>query len=173
GTNQSLETFAVGKENVVVCKSMSKVYALSGARVAYLCAGHRLIKELRALTPPWAVSLLGQVAAVAALQDQEYYVQRYEETHVLRTQLADGLKALSNLEIVPSVANFLLCHLPENGVDAATVVDRCRPHRLFLRDAKVMGTQLGNHALRIAVKDEATNNRMLKILAHVLDARAH
>ena len=172
GTNQSLESFAAGRENVVVCKSMSKVYALSGARVAYLCAGHRLIKELKPLTPPWAVSLLGQVAAVAALHDQEYYVQRYEETHVLRRQLADGLKPLSNLEIVPSVANFLLCHLPKNGIDAATVVEGCRLDGLFVRDAKAMGTQLGNHALRIAVKDEATNNRMLKILARVLDARA-
>ena len=38
GADQSLEMFAARSENVIVCKSMSKVYALSGARVAYLCA---------------------------------------------------------------------------------------------------------------------------------------
>ena len=33
---------------------MSKVYALSGARVAYLCAGPHQLEALRAITPPWA-----------------------------------------------------------------------------------------------------------------------
>src|SRR6185295_17896020 len=37
GPEQSLEQFAVRRDNVVICKSMSKVYALSGMRVAYLC----------------------------------------------------------------------------------------------------------------------------------------
>ena len=36
---------------------MSKVYALSGARAAYLCAGAHQLEELRAITPPWVVSL--------------------------------------------------------------------------------------------------------------------
>ena len=39
GPDQSPETFAAASENVIVCKSMSKVYALSGVRAAYLCAG--------------------------------------------------------------------------------------------------------------------------------------
>jgi histidinol-phosphate/aromatic aminotransferase/cobyric acid decarboxylase-like protein len=38
GPGESLEAFAASSRNVVVCKSMSKVYALSGARAAYLCA---------------------------------------------------------------------------------------------------------------------------------------
>ena len=46
---------------------MSKVYALSGLRAAYLVAPRHLLEGLRAVTPPWAVSLPAQVAAVAAL----------------------------------------------------------------------------------------------------------
>src|SRR6266567_4724142 len=80
GAGQSLEPFAANSENVIVCKSMSKVYALSGARVAYLCAGPHQLEELRAITPPWVVSLPAQVAAVRALQDQDYYAARYAET---------------------------------------------------------------------------------------------
>src|ERR1041385_912788 len=52
GQNESVEQFAARSENIVVCKSMSKVYALSGARVAYLCAGAHQLEQLRALTPP-------------------------------------------------------------------------------------------------------------------------
>ena len=76
---------------MVVCKSMSKVYALSGARVAYLCGPARLIEPLRPLNPPWAVSLPGQVAAVMALQDPDYYARCYQQTHQLRAELRRGL----------------------------------------------------------------------------------
>src|SRR3989442_1135372 len=125
---------------------MSKVYALSGARAAYLCAGAHQLEALRAITPPWVVSLPAQVAAVYALQDPTYYAARYAETGALREQLAGGLRSLG-LEVIAGVANFLLCHLPPDGPDAATVVRRCRARHLFLRDAAAMGSQLGSHAL--------------------------
>jgi histidinol-phosphate/aromatic aminotransferase/cobyric acid decarboxylase-like protein len=167
GADQSLETFAAASENVIVCKSMSKVYALSGVRAAYLCAGPHQLEQLRPITPPWAVSLPAQVAAVKALQDPGYYAARYEETHRLRAQLLEWLRPLG-LEFVPSVTNFLLCHLPQAGPDAATVVSRCREHGLFLRDASLMGSLMGRHALRIAVKDAAVNQRLVEVLSKAL-----
>jgi histidinol-phosphate/aromatic aminotransferase/cobyric acid decarboxylase-like protein/GNAT superfamily N-acetyltransferase len=167
GTDQTLERFATQSENVIVCKSMSKVYALSGARVAYLCAAAHQLEELRSMTPPWAVSLPAQVAAVRALEDSAYYAARYQETHRLRKQLAEGLTGLG-LQVLPGVANFVLGHLPPDGPTASAVVARCRRHGLFVRDAAAMGSQLGPRALRIAVKDAATNERMLEILAEAL-----
>ncbi|HKS36484.1 MAG TPA: aminotransferase class I/II-fold pyridoxal phosphate-dependent enzyme [Verrucomicrobiae bacterium] len=167
GAGESLERFAAQSENVIVCKSMSKVYALSGARAAYLCAGPHQLEALRAITPPWVVSLPAQVAAVRALQDPRYYTDRYRETSTLREHLAAQLRALG-WEIVPDVANFLLCHLPDAGPDAATVVAQCRKHGLFLRDAAMMGSRLGRHAIRIGVKDADTNRRMTEIIRQVL-----
>jgi len=174
GAGQSLEQFAVQSENILVCKSMSKVYALSGARVAYLCGGAHQLEALRAITPPWVVSLPAQVAAVNALADRAYYEARHRETALLREQLSAQLRGLG-WEIVPGVANFLLCHLPSPGPDAATVVRACREHGLFLRDAALMGSQLGTHAIRIAVKDQATNQRMIEILRRTTEAteRSH
>jgi histidinol-phosphate/aromatic aminotransferase/cobyric acid decarboxylase-like protein len=164
GADQSLESFACSSESTVVCKSMSKVYALSGARVAYLCAGRHQLEGLRAITPPWVVSLPGQVAAVEALKDPSYYAARYLETAQLRKWLATALCSLG-LEVTPGIANFVLCYLPAQSPDAATVVELCRGRDLFIRDASQMGPQLGSNALRIAVKDEATLARMTNILA--------
>jgi len=171
GVGESLERFAAHSENVIVCKSMSKVYALSGARSAYLCAGPHQLEELRAITPPWVISLPAQVAAVRALQDPEYYAARYFETAALREELSTQLRMLG-LEVLPGIANFLLCHLPENGPDAASMVRCCREQGLFLRDAAVMGTRLGSQALRVAVKDVATNQQMVAIIQQVLTEAA-
>ena len=166
GGEQSLESFAARTENVIVCKSMSKAYALSGLRVAYLCAGAHQLEALRAITPPWVVGLPAQLAATLALQDPDYYAERYSETHRLREELAKQLHALG-WEIFPGVANFLLCHLPESGPSAERLVRECRVLGLFLRDASLMGSRLGGRTIRIAVKDATTNQRMVGIIASV------
>jgi len=167
GDGASLERFATTRENVVICKSMSKVYALSGVRSAYLCASPHLLERLRSITPPWSVSLPAQVAAVAALQDESYYAARYRETHALRAHLARTLAQMP-MEIVPASANFVLCHLADDGPTAADLTARCREKGLFIRDASTMGASLGPRAIRIAVKDRQTIDRMASILLHAL-----
>lgn len=168
GSDESVERFAARSVNVIVCKSMSKVYALSGVRAPYLCAPEPLAAALRRITPPWAVSLPAQVAAVMALRDPDYYEARYRETRLLRAQLVEALLASNELEVIPSAANFVLCHLPASGPTAAAICDACRAHGLFLRDAASMSRRLGSHALRIAVKDRATNRRIVEILTRAL-----
>ena len=105
-----------------------------------------------------------------ALRDPQYYAARYRETARLRESLAAGLKELG-WEVLPGIANFLLCHLPAEGPAAASVTAACRRRGLFVRDAALMGTRLGTHTLRIAVKDAATNRQMLEILGEVCARR--
>src|SRR5207247_7751879 len=119
------------------------------------------------VAPPWSVSLPAQVAAVAALQDDRYYAMRIRETHQLRAELTE---ALSSLDVIPGMANFLLCHLPPDAPAVATVASRCRERGLFIRDASTMGAILGDRAIRIAVKDRETNQRMVEILTGAADA---
>lgn len=163
GSDESLEKFAAQSGNVIVCKSMSKAYALSGARVAYLCAGAHQLEPLRAITPPWVVSLPAQLAASRALQDSEYYAARYAETRVLRQQLSEQLQSLG-WAVTPGTANFLLCHLPESWPSADRLIQECQRHGLFLRNPGSMGSALGARAVRITVKDAATNVRMFHII---------
>ncbi len=165
GDGESLESFAATHDNVVVCKSMSKVYGLSGVRVGYLCAAPSAINALKPFSPPWAVGLMGQVAAVNALEDRAYYREQWAVTRGLREALGGGLARLG-WDVVPGVANFLLCHLPEDGPSAATVVARAREHGVFVRDVGSMGRSLGSHAIRIAVKDGPSNARVIRAICN-------
>ena len=167
GPDQSLEVLVATSRNVVVSKSMSKVYALSGVRAAYACAPPEIALHLRKISPPWAVSLPAQVAAVRALEDPQYYAARYRETHDLRESLAVALRSIG-FEVMPSVANFLLCHLPEQSPDAATVSRRCQERGVYVRDAGEISALLGARALRIAVKDQERNSRIVSVLREVV-----
>lgn len=169
GTDRSLERFASRSEGVIVCKSLSKVYALSGLRAAYLCAPPHQLEALRQIQPPWAVSLPAQVAAVKALEDPVYYRERYRQTITLRQLLVRDLRASGAMEVVPSTTNFVLCRLHPDRPRAAELIERCRAEGLFLRAAGDLGTGLGARDLRIAIKDAETNGRMLGILGRALD----
>jgi histidinol-phosphate/aromatic aminotransferase/cobyric acid decarboxylase-like protein len=168
--SESLETFASRSENIIVCKSMSKVYALRGMRAAYLCASVHQLSALISITPPWSISLPAQVAGVRALEDQSYYEERYRETHVLREELVKGLRRIGIREIVPGTANFVMCQLEAEHPTAASVVEAGRQCGIFLRDVSSMGSAVGPRALRIALKSEETNALVVETIGRILRA---
>jgi len=45
---------------------------------------------------------------------------------------------------------------------------RCRESDVFIRDMCVEGSNLGRHAIRIAVKEADTNHRVVKVLAEAI-----
>jgi histidinol-phosphate/aromatic aminotransferase/cobyric acid decarboxylase-like protein len=171
GQEESLERFAAQSENTVVCKTLSKGYALSGMRAAYLCGPEPIAQAIRRITPPWSIGLPSQIAAVRALENPGYYQRKYRETDGLRMDLAARLAKLG-VEVVPGSANFLLCHLPASGPAAETLIRGCQSAGLFLRDVRSMGSGFGTHTFRIAVKDAATNERAVKILRRQLGPSA-
>jgi histidinol-phosphate/aromatic aminotransferase/cobyric acid decarboxylase-like protein len=173
GSGESLERFAAQSENIIVCKTMSKAYALSGMRVGYLCAAPHQICDLIPLTPPWAVGLLAQVAAVRALDDRGYYEERYRETHLLRGEMREALYGMGIREVVPGTANFLMFHLDASHPTAAQVNESARLSGVFLRDVSKMGSSLGERVLRVAVKDSASNERVLRTLDERLARLQH
>lgn len=168
---ESLEAIAAGSRNVFVCKSLSKVFALSGMRAAYLTGPEAEIASLTRLTPPWAVSLPAQVAGVRALGDVAYYEKRWRETSALRTRLRGMLQRIPGVEDVTGNANFLLVHLDPSAPPAAAVIDACAANNVYLRDPTPMGTRLGPHVLRTAVKNTSRNSSIAGAIARALGAR--
>ena len=158
---------AAESANVFVCKSMSKAYALSGLRAAYMVGPRPEIAKLAKLGPPWAVSLPAQVAAVAALSSGDYYNAQYRRTAELREQLAAELRDRCGIVAFPSVTNFLLCVLPAQTSDAADIVRRARTYEVFLRTGEEIHLSLGQRTIRIAVinKGPEMNRKIIEVLS--------
>lgn len=156
------EALVGADRRLVVAKSMSKFFALSGLRVGYLCADPGLLADLETFNPPWSAGLLAQCAAVLALREYPWYRERAAETHRLRDHLAAAIDTIPGLRTFPSTTNFLLFttdHLP-----AADLVARCRTHGVYLRDCASLSPRFGTRFLRTAVKDPASNARILTAL---------
>ncbi|MFC8142423.1 aminotransferase class I/II-fold pyridoxal phosphate-dependent enzyme [Streptomyces paradoxus] len=159
---ESLAPFAARDSRVVVCTSMSKTYALSGVRAAYLVAEPPTAAELRRWTPPWALGLPAQLAAVAALRDPAYYTSVLRRTHELRRRLASDLAAVdASVTVEESVANFLTLTLPPGELSAASLVAECRRHGVYLRDLSPLSSSYEGRTVRVAVRDTGENARIV------------
>lgn len=154
GANRSVEAFAATSMNTIVCKSMSKIYGLSGLRLAYLCASPMMLEAIRARTPPWNVSRLAQLAGVAAFTEGSrlYYESKIQETHGLRERMIDAMEALG-ITCFRGCANFIMFRVasPQEFVDA------CARRGVFIR------TVDDASFVRVAVKDEVTNAAMIAV----------
>lgn len=162
-STQSMESMAATNSQIVICKSLSKCLALSGLRAGYLTLAPELANDLRRITPPWNLGTLTQLGISAALDDPEYYLRKYAETHLNRLWLECQL-AERGFQIVPGTANFFLAHLPARIPDKLTFLKKCEEKRLFLRDTFPTSPELGPRTIRFAVKDQLTNQAMLEIV---------
>ena len=162
----SLESVVSSVPELIVCKSMSKVYALSGLRIAYIAS--QQANHLRPYVPPWSVSLPAQLAGIEALSHPSYYKQQYEIIHERRLILEKALHAM-NMIVFSGCANFVLAFLPETcSMDASQFVDRCRENHVYVRDVTDMGSTLGKCAIRFAVRPSPELLQMLDTVANIL-----
>lgn len=165
---QTCEKIAPNSKNVIICKSMSKAYGLSGLRVAYLSGATSLISRLSKIVPPWSVSLPGQIAGVFALKSWDYYQEKYKETKINRTQFQTDLENIG-IEVIPGSANFLLCHTDSVRIPSSELVKKSKEFGLYIRDISLTSSFLGEYAVRIAVKSGQENSRIIEILKRSLD----
>ncbi|MFI5842485.1 aminotransferase class I/II-fold pyridoxal phosphate-dependent enzyme [Catenuloplanes sp. NPDC051500] len=169
GPHESAAPLTSEFPNVAVCTSMSKMYALSGARAAYLITDVETAAALRRWTPPWVLGMPAQAAAIHALADPDYYARRWQETHRLRSGLAAALRELPGIGAVDeAVANYLLVTLPAGGPSAARVVAHCRRHDVYLRDLSPMSALFEGRTVRIAVRGADENARIVLALEKAL-----
>ena len=164
GKSNSLEQEVKKYKNLIIIKSMSKVYALSGARVGYLVADKKIIEKISRFVPPWSVSLLAQVSGVEALKDEKYYFKKYKKTHKLREEMFKELTKLDSIVVYNSVANFLLIEL-KGKISADFLINKLKNKNIFIRKFKI---GLKSNFVRIAIKNRRTNKIIIKELKNIL-----
>ncbi|HEX3175911.1 MAG TPA: histidinol-phosphate transaminase [Methylomirabilota bacterium] len=141
---------------LLVLRTFSKIAGLAGLRVGYAIGSAETIDRLNRVRAPYNVNRLGQVAALAALDDPEHA----DRTRALVTQerrfLLHGV-AERGLAASPSQANFLLVRVP----DPARARERLLRGGILVRDGGAVG--FPGH-LRISIGLRDTNERVLKLL---------
>ena len=147
--------------NLGVLRTLSKAWALAGARVGCLLAGEEIIALLRKIMPPYPLPTPSVAAALSALTADGMALtrQRIALTIAERERMASALKRLPGVrEVLPSQANFLCVHFE----DAALVYRKLISGGVIVRDVGRYPGLAGYLRLSIGTREE--NSRLLEVL---------
>lgn len=164
--DRSVLPHAASWPGVVVLRSMTKFYALPGLRVGYAVATHTAVSRLRRQLPPWSVCVMGQVAALAALNDAAHARKSLRFMARERERFGKLLAALPGCVVMPTCANYFLVELPR-GRHARDITEYLRSKGLLIRDcSSVPGTN--SRSIRLAVRTVQDNDRLIRTLSRLL-----
>ncbi len=148
-------------------RSLTKFFGCPGLRVGYAVAAPETAAALAAQLSAWPVTTLALHALTAALGDEQYIQATLESNRRARGLLVAALEQLG-CRPLPPAANFILFEVP-NGVGASDIREQLiSQHAILVRDCdSFAGLEPGRY-LRIAVRTESENSRLVAALASVL-----
>lgn len=147
--------------NIVVLRTMSKVYGLAALRVGFAIASPQVIDLINRVRNPFNVSSLAQAAAVAALADQEHVKRVCQLTWQGLDFLMREFKA-AGLPFYPSQGNFLLV---DCQADSEKLFNALLRKGVIVRPVKNYGLPT---FLRISVGLEEENLAVIEALKSAL-----
>ncbi len=146
---------------LAVLRTLSKAYALAGARCGALIADPEVVKLLRKVIPPYAIAQLSMEAVLKVLEPAQLAVSKARLATIIseRDRMLLALAKLPNITRVwPSASNFVLAEF----ADAPLALARARGAHLLIRDVRGY-PGLGN-CLRISIGSPEQNSRLLEAL---------
>ena len=114
---------------LIVLRSMTKFYALTGLRMGYGIMNKSLIRKMKEYKEPWTVNNLAQKAAITAIDDTGYV----DETIKLMSNEKEYMEKSfrqAGINYLPSSANYYLLEI--ENVDS--VIDGLKNKGLIVRD---------------------------------------
>jgi histidinol-phosphate aminotransferase len=151
--------------NIIVTRTFSKLHGLAALRVGWGYGPAEIVDAMERVRPAYNTNAPAQLAAVAALADDEFQTRSLDYADHWRAYLSQQLGGLG-LEIVqPSATNFLLIGFPATpGRTAAEAEAALAKAGLIVRN--VAGYGLANH-LRITIGLEEHNRAVVEVLGRL------
>jgi histidinol-phosphate aminotransferase len=149
---------------VVVLRTFSKAASLAGLRVGYAVGDADAVALINRIRQPFNVNALAQVAALAALDDDNHVLECVRMNEAGKAYLYEEFRSLG-VKYVPSRANFILVDV---GRSAADIYQKLLHEGVIVRPLTPFGMET---ALRITVGTPDENRRLVKGLRAVLGVK--
>jgi histidinol-phosphate aminotransferase len=151
-------------ENVVMCRTFSKVHGLAALRLGWMYGPAHVVDAINRIRGPFNVNSAAIAAGIAAIEDVGHVERSTEHNEKWLIWLTEEIGKLG-LEVTPSVANFVLIHFSHTGRTAAEADKFLSARGLILRQVGAYGLP---HALRMSVGTEEANRLVVAALAEFL-----
>jgi histidinol-phosphate aminotransferase len=106
------------RDNLIVLRTFSKLAGLAGLRVGYGAFPPALMPHLWKIKQPYNVSVAASTAAIAALEDLDWLLDKVARIVNERARFSAQLREIPYLHAYASEANFVLCRVLDRDAEA-------------------------------------------------------
>jgi len=149
------------EKQVIVLRTFSKVYGLAGLRIGFALGREDLVDCLYQVRDPFPVHRLAQVAAVAALNDEEHAIRSIQLVYEGKRYLYRELDRMG-LPYVPSQANFIFIDFER---DSDEIFQALLKEGIIVRPGKMWGYPT---FARVTLGRMEDNQRFIKALKKIV-----
>jgi histidinol-phosphate aminotransferase len=151
------QEYLQGERWIIATKTFSKFYGLAGLRLGYGIAKPELIAYMERARQPFSVNLLAQMAAEAALDDEEHRAKTARTNETGKQYLYEELTRLG-VSFVPSEANFILVRC---GTQTSQVMERLMQEGIVVRGMTGYGLK---EYIRVTIGLPEENKSVIEVL---------
>jgi histidinol-phosphate aminotransferase len=148
------------RKNLIVLHTFSKIYGLAGLRVGYGFSSTDIISALMKVRLPFNVNLIAQIAAAAALDDDEFVQKSVNNNEAGKKFLYRELERIG-LKYTPTYGNFILVHFSK---DAKDIFLNAQKKGIITRTVVEYGLP---NSLRITIGTPQQNKRLIEVLTQI------
>ncbi|EOD01143.1 histidinol-phosphate transaminase [Caldisalinibacter kiritimatiensis] len=143
--------------NIIIMRTFSKIYGLAALRIGYTMASEEIIHNINKIRGPFNVNTMAQVAALAALEDEDFVKRSYEMNKEGKEYLYKELNKMG-IEYVPSETNHIFMNVNK---DANEVFEALQRKGVIIRP--ITGTWI-----RVTIGTQEQNEVFIKCLNEVI-----
>ena len=151
-------------KNILVLRTMTKIFPIPGVRIGYLCGNENLIKKIEEFQYPWNVNIFAK-NLIENLIDEDLKDMKAKIKNE-KEYLYENLKKISGIKVFKGEGNFLLIKI-EKDIDFKKVIEELKLKKILVRDCSNIKGLYGNF-IRISVRKREENKKLLKELKCII-----
>lgn len=157
--------YVMEERNFIITRTFSKIYGLAGLRVGYGIAKPSLIATMNPVRQPFNCNLIGQAAALAALQDTDYVEKSRELNAAGKSFLYSEFDRLG-LRYIKTEGNFIMVFVNQSGKDLSNAM---MEKGVIVR---AMGSYGFKDAIRVTIGRQQENERFIQVLTELIGSNS-
>jgi len=165
GENESLIPLTKKFDNLIVIRSLTKLFSIPGLRLGYMISSSAICQNLNNLRDPWPVNSLAIQAGIKLLSSKEKYKKWIMKIHswvnIEKKWLTDELKKISQIKVHESSTNFFLIQSEDSLMEVINYLSR---KKILIRECSSFRS-LDDKWARISLQTH-NNNQIIALELH-------
>ena len=169
GEKNSLIPYINSHKNLLVVRSLTKLFSLPGLRIGYVIGSPEKIEFLKTSRDPWPMNCFALSIGINIMKEKNFYNKWITKVHkwleIEREFLQRNICIENNLKAYDSSANFFLI---KGNSDLSYLRDKLLSKGILVRDCRSF-IYLDSTWIRISIQSKKNNKKIIKSFREILN----